>query len=556
MEEGAEERAVFQFGRVEVRALLRREQAGEGGEPEPRFATSKAPEDDPDGLPEIALAIVGASADGPVAKAAETVSIGIEPAGRAGCILRVQQAPFFDREQEDEPVDKSQELPEVTLLREIPRVQRGTKLLVRGVGKEPLPQDLERLPEAVTQLVPRPSPLLPAGFPPHLQRACLRRVVGTAETRLVGKEPQRGEVGVQVLREDPAEVGFDPRRPREARVVARDPQRKSVRRETPERRAGGVQDLLQEPEGAPSAPVVAELGQGGVQARSHRGYDDGNSVADSEEPDRIHPLADRPSAPLCITGREIECVAQKCLEEALGKRAGVTSRGATCLHFPKARLGNAPAPGDLVADMEPLWNAVVGRLLRGGLELSHLSKPLGPEKTALDRERIEGDPSLSRAASTWRHGQSSRRQEHVHADHVGTREGLDGGASGRSAGFAHAQMVVEQGARTFCRECLEIRRALLEQHEGSCDLARSHMPRGIVCGIEARAVKVLRALRSVHWFGGRPRPTPPPPRPSVSSPGAACGTRAGGAAGGARPSCGHAPPPRSSSRRARGPRGR
>ena len=134
MKEGAEERAVLQFRRVEVRALLRREQAGEGGEPEPRFPNRKAPEDDRDGLPEIALAIVGASADGPIAKAAETVSIGIELAGRVGCILRVQQVPFFDREQEDEPVDKSQELPEVALLREITRVQRGTKLLVRGVG--------------------------------------------------------------------------------------------------------------------------------------------------------------------------------------------------------------------------------------------------------------------------------------------------------------------------------------------------------------------------------------------------------------------------------------
>ena len=140
----------------------------------------------------------------------------------------------------------------------------------------------------------------------------------------MGEEPQRGEVGVQILREDPAEVGFDPRRPREARVVARDPQRQPVRRETPERRAGGVQGLLQEPEGTPPAPVVAELGQWGVQARSYRGYSDGNSVAESEEPDRIHPLADR----LRLHphhGHETQCVAQKRFDEALGKRAGVTS---------------------------------------------------------------------------------------------------------------------------------------------------------------------------------------------------------------------------------------
>ena len=136
----------------------------------------------------------------------------------------MQQVPFFDREQEDEPVDKSQELPEVALLREIPRVQRGTKLRVRGVGKEPLPQDLERLLEAGIQLAPRPSPLLPACLPPHLQRASHRRIFGATEARLVSEEPERGEVGVQLLCEDPAEVGFDPRRPREARVVARNPQ--------------------------------------------------------------------------------------------------------------------------------------------------------------------------------------------------------------------------------------------------------------------------------------------------------------------------------------------
>ena len=96
VEERPEERAVLQLRRVEVRALLRREQAGEGGQPEPRLATRKAPEDDPDRFPQVALAVVGAPADGPVAKAAETVSIGIEldgpgrmrPSGAAGSVPR------------------------------------------------------------------------------------------------------------------------------------------------------------------------------------------------------------------------------------------------------------------------------------------------------------------------------------------------------------------------------------------------------------------------------------------------------------------------------------
>ena len=350
--------------------------------------------------------IVGAPSDGPITKAAETVAIGIELAGRVGCVLRVQQVPFFDREQEDESIDKSQELLEVAILRELPGVQGRTELRVGAVGKKPLPQSLERLPEAGAQLVPRARSLLPAGLPPHLQGARLRRVVGAAEARLMGEEPERGEVGVQVLREDPAEVGFNPRRPREARVVARNPQRQPVRREAPERRAGGVQGLLQEPECASPTPVVSRLGQRGVQACAHRGDNDGNSIAEGEERHGIHALADRPGL-RAHDGRESQGVAQQRFDEALGERAGVASRGAAGFHLPKARLGDAPAPGDLVADVEALRNAVVGRFLRAGLALSNPCEPLGPEKTALDREGVEGDLNLGPAASAKRHDQST-----------------------------------------------------------------------------------------------------------------------------------------------------
>ena len=138
----------------------------------------------------------------------------------------------------------------------------------------------------------------------------------------MGEEPERGEVGVQVLGEDPGEVGFDPRRPCEARVVARDSQREPVRRDTPERGAGRVQVLLQEPEGAPPAPLVAELGQGGIQSRSRRGRHDRNSVAEGEEAHRIPPLVDRPRLRLHHRS-EAQRVAQKSFEETLGECLGV-----------------------------------------------------------------------------------------------------------------------------------------------------------------------------------------------------------------------------------------
>ena len=164
-EEGAEESAVLQLRRIEIRALLRREQAGEGGQPEPRFAACKAPEDDRDGIPEIAMAIVGAPADGPVAKAAETVSIGIEPAGRLDRTLRVQQVPFFDREQEDEPIDESQELPEVALLRELPRsAARNEASCSRGGKGSPAPGS--RAPAGSRRSACRAPAFPPAGRPP------------------------------------------------------------------------------------------------------------------------------------------------------------------------------------------------------------------------------------------------------------------------------------------------------------------------------------------------------------------------------------------------------
>ena len=138
------------------------------------------------------------------------------------------------------------------------------------------------------------------------------------------EKPECCEVGVQVLRKDPAKVGFDPRRPREARVGPCDPHREPVCRKAPERRAAGVQGLLEEPECAPPAPVVSELWQGGIQACARRGYYDGNSVAAGEERNGIHALADRPWL-RAHDGRETERVAQQRLKEALGKCAGVAS---------------------------------------------------------------------------------------------------------------------------------------------------------------------------------------------------------------------------------------
>ena len=174
MEQSTKERTVLDLRRVKLRALLGGEQSGEGRQPEPRLATCKTSEDDLEHLPEIRMAIVGAPANRASAKAAESVAIGIELAGRVGYVTRVQQVPFLDRQQKDEPIDQSQELPEVAIGREIASVQRRTKLLIRGVRKKTLSQNLERFLKAGAQLVPRPRPP-PAEPPPATPPAGMSR---------------------------------------------------------------------------------------------------------------------------------------------------------------------------------------------------------------------------------------------------------------------------------------------------------------------------------------------------------------------------------------------
>ena len=51
------------------------------------------------------MAIVDTPADGPIPQAAQGVSVRMEPAGRVGGVLRVQQVALLDGEEEDEPID-------------------------------------------------------------------------------------------------------------------------------------------------------------------------------------------------------------------------------------------------------------------------------------------------------------------------------------------------------------------------------------------------------------------------------------------------------------------
>ena len=101
------------------------------------------------------------------------------------------------------------------------------------MGEEALPQGDERILDATAQVFAGARTLFAAGIAPHFERAFGDRLALAAEARLVAEQPERGEVGVALFREDALEVRLDPRGAREARVVADDAQRDAVADDAP-----------------------------------------------------------------------------------------------------------------------------------------------------------------------------------------------------------------------------------------------------------------------------------------------------------------------------------
>jgi len=134
----------------------------------------------------------------------------------------MEETALLDREQEDEPVDEAQELLEVGGRRKRPALKGRAQRSVVRVAEETLAEGDQRFLEAPSQVLAGARPLLAPGFAPGLERAIRRWPIGAAETRLVSQQPECPEVGIALLREDSRQVGFDPRRPREACVVAQD----------------------------------------------------------------------------------------------------------------------------------------------------------------------------------------------------------------------------------------------------------------------------------------------------------------------------------------------
>ncbi len=325
-----------------------------------------------------------------LAELPEAVSLGVERARLGGRVGPVEDVALLRGEQEDEPVGQPKELLVEPLRSQRLLPERVAQRAVLLVRHEALAEHQERLGHPLAELIASARPLLPPRLAPQLQRALGGGAARAAEAGLVDEEPEGGEVGVAVFGEDAREVGLDPCGAREAGVVAHHTERETVAHDAPEGLVGRVEKLLHEPKGAPTVCAVAEGHRRGVEPDAggrddHRDLPREREVTDGEHPPLARQRVRRPERD------EAEHLPKHVPDELLRERRGVAVLREAAGELLVVGLGDAPEAPDLVAEVEPLLDAVVRGLLVPRGELGDAGEPVGREEPSLDGERFEGD---------------------------------------------------------------------------------------------------------------------------------------------------------------------
>src|SRR5690606_24825892 len=137
-----------------------------------------------------------------------------------------------------------------------------------------------------------------------------------------------------------------------------------------------------------------------VERRGLSPNDDGDTAAEAFEVDREAPAVDHadPAVPEVF---EAEDVGEELAREAARHGDGIVPRLRPRRgELLPERLGDPPVARDLVAELEPLLDAVVGRGLRRRLERGDLREPLRRKEPAFEGEGIE----LQRRFGSTSHG--------------------------------------------------------------------------------------------------------------------------------------------------------
>lgn len=254
----------------------------------------KAAKDDADGLPEVAVGIVGGLAEGALAEAAEAVAGGVGLAGGGRGVRGMEKLTFLGAEEEEAAVDETEQLLEIFFLCESPIHEAFAECGVARVFQEAIAKLEKSLLDTIAKAIADAEPLsLSFGFPffPDAIRGggrWLRRWawrLETAATAGVEDAPEGGEVGVAVLvvAEDGFEVEFEEVRPREGIGISEEAEGFAVGDDGPKGIGRGVEEFLGELVGGFFPGAGADDGEAGirvVEAEVMRGDDDGKASAE------------------------------------------------------------------------------------------------------------------------------------------------------------------------------------------------------------------------------------------------------------------------------------
>ncbi|HEY0201405.1 MAG TPA: hypothetical protein VGC24_06910, partial [Burkholderiaceae bacterium] len=112
------------------------------------------------------MLVKGAALAGTFAQAAQAVAVSIELHCVGVGVGRMQQTTLFDGEQEDQPVDQTQQLLKIDVAVEPAAGQRITQGLIGGLGQETLAQCNQRFFHALAKLLTGTGALLLAALAP------------------------------------------------------------------------------------------------------------------------------------------------------------------------------------------------------------------------------------------------------------------------------------------------------------------------------------------------------------------------------------------------------
>ena len=230
----------------------------------------------------------------------------------------------------------------------------------------------------------------------------------------MNQRPEDGEGGGVLVREDLGKVGFDIGRPGQRGVVAHEADHGPIRDQAPKRVVAVVEIVLERESRGPrtvgrkrrAAPVELFVG---------RRHDDDGHAAAGEEGDHA-------------IGRHEIVEAEGFREEATHEAPRRLDRRVLQL-CEGIEMGLAHAEGgrDLLADRQPLADAVVLFGLLGGLSAVDAGDHGRRDEVALERER---GPGRHIGDGLARHGSGLTRHQHEQADHVRRQHGLHRDARG------------------------------------------------------------------------------------------------------------------------------